>query len=166
MSATIGSADPFAFPAAAAGPAANEAPGRMRPPGGRPRRWWPWLLAAPALLVLATLVASVLLVGGALGQALGGLDIRIDGERLPKLPADEAAWWGTGIVLAVGLVVLVVLPLTVLLAVLAAALVLGAVLLALLLAAALALSPLWAVALLLWLALRPRPRPTAAAAPG
>jgi hypothetical protein len=129
-----------------------------------PRRMWPWVLLALAVLFVAAVVAGVLLLGDTLDQLLGGLDVHVDGERLLTLPRGEAAWWAVGAAVLAAMVVLVVVPLTLLLALTLTALVLVAALVLTLAAGALALSPLWVLALLLWLALR-KPRLAAGSLP-
>lgn len=125
----------------------------------RQRRWWPWVLLALAMLFVAGVVGGVLVLGETLDQALGGLDIRVDGDHVLTVPKGEAAWWAVAAGVLAGMVVLVVVPLSLLLALLIAALVLTAVVVVVLAVGALALSPLWVIALLLWLALRePRAR--------
>jgi len=131
------------------------------PPPPRPRRRrWPWVLLAVAVLFVAGVVGGVLALGETLDQALGSVDIRVDGEHLLTVPRGEAAWWAVAAALVAALVALVVLlvvvPLSVLLALLAAALALVTALAAALGAVLLALSPLWLLVLLVWLALRPR----------
>lgn len=161
---TMTDADIHAFPATAAtagmAPAAPPAGEPPRPCPGtarRPVRWWPWVLLALAALFVAAVVAGVLLLGTTLDQALGGLDIRVDGERVLAFPQGEAAWWAVAAGVLAGMVMLVVVPLSLLLALLIAALALAAAVVAVLAVGALVLSPLWVLALLLWLALR-RPR--------
>ncbi|MCW5636673.1 MAG: hypothetical protein KIT17_25315 [Rubrivivax sp.] len=139
------------------------------PEGGRDarprRRIWPWALLLLATLFVASVAAGVLLLGETLDQTLDGLDIRVDGEHVLSLPRGEAAWWAVGAAVLAAMVVLVVVPLTLLLALLVVALVLAGVVLLALVAGALALSPLWVVALLLWLALRSRAAPAASMSP-
>jgi len=133
-----------------------------QPVPGAPRRqrsWWPWVLLALAVLFVAGVVGGVLILGETLDQALGGLDIRVDGEHVLTVPKGEAAWWAVAAGVLAGMVVLVVVPLSLLLALLIAALVLAAVVVVTLAVGALALSPLWVIAWLIWLALRePRDR--------
>lgn len=149
----------FAAADAALNPGARGRHGRERA-----RRWWPWVVLALAMLFVAGVVGGVLVLGQTLEQALGGLDIRVDGEHLLTVPKSEAAWWAVAAGVIAGMVVLVVVPLSLLLALLIAALVLAAGVVVVLAAVALALSPLWVIALLLWLALRePRARAPAAA---
>ena len=139
--------------------AASEAPA-FRPL--RPRRWWPWLLGAALLLavvVAATLAAAVMAFDEAARQ---GLNVTLNGEPWPagdgKPLAALAAVFGIGLAL---LIVLLVVPFTVLLALvlagLAVAVGLAAATGAVALALAVALSPLWLLALLLWLLIRRRP---------
>ncbi|MBI5717946.1 MAG: hypothetical protein HZC37_09705 [Burkholderiales bacterium] len=130
----------------------------------RGRRWWPWVLLALAALFVAGVVGGVLVLGQTLDQALGGLDIRVDGEHVLTVPRGEAAWWAVAAGVLAGMVVLVVVPLSLLLVLLIAALVLAAALVVMLAVGALALSPLWVIALLIWLALR-EPRARQAGAP-
>ncbi len=119
------------------------------------------------MLFVGTVAASALVLGAAFDLALGGLDIHVDDERLLSIPKGEAVWWALAAALPAAMVMLVVVPLSLLLALLVAALAIGAALFAALFAAvfvslavtAVALSPLWVVALLLWLALR-EPRGT------
>lgn len=125
------------------------------PAGGR--RVWPWALLALAVLFVAGVVGGVMLLGTTLDQALGGLDVRIDGERIVTVPRGEAAWWAVAAGVLAGMVMLVVVPLSLLLALLITALLLAAAVVAVLAVGALALSPLWVLALVLWLSLR-RPR--------
>jgi hypothetical protein len=117
-------------------------------------RWGLWLLLALLLTFVATVVGAVLVLGELAGQTLGNFDIRIDGERLLTLPGSEAAWWAIGAALLAALVVIIVVPLTLLLALVITGLALAAVVIVLLGVTAVALSPLWVVALVLWLALR------------
>jgi len=126
------------------------------PSAGRRSRRWPWVLLALVVLFVASAVGGVLALGGALEQALGSVDITVDGEPLLTVPRGEAAWWAVAAAVVAALAVLVVVPLSVLLALLVATLVLVVALAAALAATLLALSPLWVMALLLWLALRPR----------
>lgn len=159
-------ADIHAFPATAAaaapaGPAGaqgvDDPAGSRAAAGPRGRRVWPWALLALAALFVAGLVGGVMLLGTALDQAIGGLDIQVDGERILGVPRGEAAWWAVAAGVLAGMVMLVVVPLSLLLALLIIALVLAAAVVAVLAVGALALSPLWVLALVLWLALR-RPR--------
>ncbi|MBL8324750.1 MAG: hypothetical protein JNJ89_07290 [Rubrivivax sp.] len=137
--------------------------GNAPPP--RRRRRWPWVLLAACLVFVAAVVAGVLVLGDTLDRALGGMSITVDGERVFALPRGEAAWWAVSAALLAAMVVLVVVPLTLLLALLMAALGVAAAVVVVLAVAALALSPLWVVALLLWLALREPRRPPPAGAP-
>ncbi len=134
-------------------------------PPARRRRHWPWLLAG--LVLLGALAAAAMATAwlGLSDAAQHGLHVQIDGDDWNSAFADGdrlQAHWGlalAGVILAltaVFVVVTVVVPTAVLLALLAAALGIGVVLLAVLAVAAVVLSPLWALALLLWLALRPR----------
>ncbi len=149
-------ADIHAFSAADA-EMKSGAPARRTP--RHARRWWPWALLALALIFVAGVVGGVLVLGEALDHALGGLDIRVDGEHVLTVPKGEAAWWAVAAGVLAGMVVLVVVPLSLLLALLIAALALSAAVVVVLAVGALALSPLWVIALLLWLALRePRAR--------
>jgi hypothetical protein len=125
----------------------------------RQRRWWPWVLLALCLAFVAAVVAGVRVLGDALDRLLGDLDITVDGERVLAVPRGEAAWWALSAALLAAMVVLVVVPLSLLLALLLAALGLAAAVVVALAVAAVALSPLWVLALLLWLALR-EPRRT------
>lgn len=118
------------------------------------RRGWAWALLAIAVLFVAGVVGGVLVLGGTLDQALGGLDIHVDGERVLTVPRGEAAWWAVAAGLLAGMVMLVVVPLSLLLALLIAALGLAAAVVVVLAVSALALSPLWVLALLLWRVLR------------
>lgn len=130
-----------------------------QPAARRLRRPWVWLGVIVLLMLVAASGAAVLL---ALAEGMGGVTITIDGERWgPFHPAEEArtlAFAGAGAAL---LVVLVVLPLAAVVSLLGALLGFGVSLLALLVVAAVALSPLWLVALVLWLVLRRRPRAAA-----
>ena len=155
------------------GTAESDAPPRGgRAAGAHRRRVWPWLVLAALVVVVASVVAGTLVLGAALGQlpgpALGSLDIHIDGERLLSIPRSEAAWWAVGAAVLAALLIIVIVPLVVLLALLLTALAMGAAAVVTLVVAAVALSPLWAVALLLWLVLRRRgtgaPRAAAGAA--
>ncbi|HSM23167.1 MAG TPA: hypothetical protein VK876_13285 [Rubrivivax sp.] len=126
----------------------------------RGRRPWLLLGVLVLLLLVAASGAAVLL---ALAEGMGGgLTITIDGERWgPFHPTAELwtlAFVGAG---AAVLVVLVVVPLSAVVSLLGAALGLGVALLALLAVAAVLLSPLWLMALVLWLMLRRRPRAAA-----
>lgn len=162
---TMTDADIHAFPSTRAalspgevgpGAAARSRREGAEVPGGatrRPRRW-PWVLLAVAVLFVAGVVGAVVVLGTTLDQALGGLDIRIDGERLLTMPHGEAAWWAVAAGVLAGMVMLVVVPLSLLLALLVTVLVLATALVAVLAVGAIALSPLWVLALLLWLALR------------
>lgn len=123
----------------------------------RARRPWVLLGVLMLLLLVAASGAAVLL---ALAEGMGGgVTITVDGERWgPFHPAAELwtlAFVGAGAAL---LVVLVVVPLSAVVSLLGAVLGLGVALLALLAVTAVLLSPLWLVALVLWLMLRRRPR--------
>ncbi len=135
-------------------------------PPARRRRWWPWLLLG--LLVLGVLAAAALAAAllGLADSAPHGLHVQIDGDDWSTTLIDGEglrAHWGLALVgltlalTAVFVVVTVVVPMAVLLGLLAAALGIGVALLAVVGVAAVALSPVWLLALLLWLALRRRP---------
>ncbi|MBL8341990.1 MAG: hypothetical protein JNL30_11020 [Rubrivivax sp.] len=134
-------------------------------PAPRHPRRWPWVLLAVCLVFVAAVVAGVLVLGDTLDRALGGMSITVDGERVLALPHGEAAWWAVSAALLAAMVVLVVVPLTLLLALLVVALAVAAAVVVVLAVAALVLSPLWVMALLLWLALREPRRPPPAGAP-
>jgi hypothetical protein len=127
------------------------------------------LWAGAALTLLAT-VAGLALLWMLVGAAHGNVDIRVNGAPLllhdwggwPQLPAWQpalgaAAWLLGAVVLLVALPVVFLTML--LLGAVGGALGLAGVLLALGLVALLALSPLWLVALALWLILRRRGAP-------
>ena len=120
----------------------------------RPRRCWAWVLLALVAIFVAAIVAGVWTLGETIDHALGGFDIHIDDERIASIPRGEAAWWALAAALLAAMGVLVVVPLALLLVLLMTALVLGTAMVVVLGVAAVALSPLWVVALLLWLALR------------
>jgi hypothetical protein len=126
------------------------------------RRRWPWVLGAAALLGLVVLTATV-------AAAMHGLHLSLhDGawEALELGSASFDSWTGLGSWLGVLMVLLfavLLVPLALALALGGVALGIAAVLLVVLgllalvvLVVAVALSPLWLLGLLLWLALRPR----------
>ena len=133
------------------------------PPARAPRRsLWPWVLLGLFVLMLLLAASGASLLLALADGAREGVNITIDGERWGPLDLGEEHWplAFAGVALAL-MVVLVAVPCTVLLALLAAALGIGVAALALLTVAAVALSPLWLVALVLWLMLRRRPRAAA-----
>jgi hypothetical protein len=143
----------------------NPVPPPVAPPARQPRRVWPWVMAGLAALLLVALVSGGMVLLSWLGGAHEGLHISIDGEDWQPGWADGVAGLlavcGVGLGLLVALLasfltVGLVVPLTLLLVVLGLALGAGGVVLAVALVVALVLSPLWALALLLWLVLRPR----------
>jgi hypothetical protein len=155
-------------PSAAAAAAAPLAP----EPTAR-RRLWPWLLGAFLFLCLVAVMVSLTFLG-LMDEARDGLNIVVDGEsfRVTGPPGWE---FGLGSILAGAvavMVVLLVVPLVVLVGLLCMLLVVGLGLLAgavglaaglacVLAVLALALSPLWGLALVMWLVLR-RPKQAAA----
>jgi hypothetical protein len=131
----------------------------MDAPAPRRRPLWPWLLGAAALfslLALALLAGIASEFAGTLAEAgRDGVHLLIDGESW-HLRMDDP-WQWLGLAGAVGLALLalfVVVPLAVMAALAAAALGLVLAFGAVALVLAVVLSPLWLLALLLWLALR------------
>lgn len=137
--------------------------GTGRPePAPRDRAVWPWLLGGALLFVLLAVAAAVALlgVGAELVAALteagrDGVHVLIDGEPWHLRLDDPWQWLALvgGVALALVLVAVVV-PLAVLAALAATALGLTLAVGAVLLVLAVVLSPLWLLALLLWLALK------------
>jgi len=131
------------------------APRRIRP-------IWPWILLASVVLLALAFMAGASLLAEALQPALGNMNILIDGERVLDLQVGEESAWAVAAALLAGLLVLLVVlllvvPLAVLSALLVAAVAVAAAVLAMGVVAAVALSPLWLIALMLWLALRRSP---------
>jgi hypothetical protein len=153
-------------------------PLRPQAPAKVPRRRWPWvLLAVVAVLSLLALAGAVSLFDLLDAGARDGLNVTVNGEHWPLFHADgDMSLAGMFGVAAALMVVLVIVPVALLLVLLAVVTTVGLAVLIALAAAALALacvlgvgvlalSPLWGVALLLWLLLRrPSSRRTAAAA--
>ena len=131
-------------------------------PAVRRHRIWPWLLGAGLLLAALTVAGATAVLLALVEGGRDGLNVNIDGEPWDGLLIASDHGWpallGVGLGLVVALLVLVlVVPLTVLLVLGAVALAVFLALLAVALLAALLLSPLWMLALLLWLASRRRP---------
>ena len=126
------------------------------------RRLWPWFAAAFLVLALLVGVACVAALWSLADSAQHGLHISVNGDDWEPMIVGGDHWalalLGVGIA---AVVVAVVVPVALLLALLATVLGVGLALLAVVgsvsLVAALALSPLWLLALLLWLLLRRRP---------
>jgi hypothetical protein len=140
------------------------------PPLPKRRHWWPWLLAA--LLVLGLIAAGTLASAllGVVDSASHGFQVQIDGDSWNASPADIEAvrarlhqhWPAVLLVLTLVLatvftLVAVIVPIAAIVGILSAAFGLAAALLVILGIVAVALSPLWLIGLLLWLALRRRP---------
>ena len=128
-------------------------------PESRPRRRvWPWALAAMVLVLLLMAAAGTSALMALSDATRDGFHVVIDGDewRPTVLATDH---WGLALlgVAAAIFAVLLIVPVAVLLALTCAGLGIGVALLAVLVAAAVALSPLWLVALLLWLLLRRKP---------
>ncbi len=137
------------------------------------RRIWPWLLGAALLLSLVLAAIGTVALLSLIDGSHGGLHVHIGDEEWEPLwdvgQHGLLALAGSGVALfavlvVVALVLMLVVPLSVLLALMGAALGIGTALLAAMAVLLLVLSPLWGLALLLWLLLRPRARPTGAAA--
>jgi hypothetical protein len=146
--------------AAQATPTVPTAPGWRRGP-----RLWPWallLVTLATLLLAAALVAELneLLRAG----APGGWQLVVDDQRVftHDFSAGDVLV-AVAVALLAGVLLLLIVPLAVGVAVLAAALGLAIALLAVLGVVAVALSPVWLVVGVLWLALR-RPAPAASSA--
>ena len=135
-----------------------------------PRRAGRWLLAGLLSLVALLVLATTLVLLGLLDGAREGLTFVVDGQpwRLGSTgdwDIDGSTVLGAALAaLLVVTVLLTVVPLVLLAAALSAGLALAVGLGAVLLALALVLSPVWGLALLLWLLLRKPARPAGAAA--
>ncbi len=134
----------------------------------RPRRLWPWLLAAGLLLVALVVAGSLVALVSWLDAGREGWHVSIDGEEWhggawEGLLALLGVAGGLGVaLLAVGLVVPLALGLAAAGVALALALGLGGVLLAVALLLGVLLSPLWGLLLVAWLVWRRRPAATVA----
>lgn len=131
----------------------------MDAPAAHRRPLWPWLLGAAALfgvLAVALLAGIASEFAGALAEAgRDGVHVMIDGESWQLQLDDPWQWLALAGAAALALLALfVVVPLAVMAALAATALGLVLAFGAVALVLAVALSPLWLLALLLWLALK------------
>ncbi len=147
----------------------NPVPPHASSPPRPARRLWPWVLAGLAALLALLVVSGGVALASWLAGGHEGVHISIDGEDgLPGWTegfAGMVAFSGVGLgllaALLVGLLTVgLVLPLTLLLALLGLAVGVGGAALVFGVMVALLLSPLWALALLLWLVLRPARKAT------
>lgn len=158
--------DIHAFGAPPALAPAAPAPGPSTTPSHSRRALWPWLLLIFGVAVLLLAMAGVSALYDLVEGARQGLQVSVDGLPVATLhnDGDFGLMAALGLTAAV-LLLLLVLPVVLMLVLLAVALAVGLALLsavgavvlaagAVLLVVAAALSPLWGIALLLWLLLR------------
>jgi hypothetical protein len=135
------------------------------PPRPRPRRLWPWLLAALLLLAVLSAGALALLVSTINDWTGDGVHLTVNDETidLAGLHAGHAAASVLVVLAVVAVVLLVVVPLAAAIAMLGAAVGIAAALFAAAVVLAVVCSPLLLFAGLVWWIVRPGPTARAAA---
>jgi hypothetical protein len=129
------------------------------------RRRWPWALGSAALTLIVLAAVAAVLLAAFIDASPSGFNLVLDDDSFTLLPPGFEAGWGAVLVFMLAiLAVLVVVPLVLLLGIvivavlglvaLAVAAALASAVVAVLVALAVATSPLWLLAMALWLLLR------------
>ena len=78
------------------------------------KAWWIGLGLVAATVVTLVIVGATVTLGEVMQQTAGGIDIRVDGERVFGIGAGEMAGWATLAAALAALALLVIVPVSVL----------------------------------------------------